>query len=81
MTYRDLDQLRARIRPGIPVVGENGDQVGTVKAALADGLCVDRRLKFDLLIPYENVDSVKQTGVMLNVLTSDADVMVELSLR
>ena len=77
MVYRDIREIRDSIRVGMPVIGEGGDQLGTVKEVLGEDFRVDRALEPDITVPYANVESVNETGVMLNVPASSANVAVD----
>ncbi|HET7036242.1 MAG TPA: DUF2171 domain-containing protein [Thermomicrobiaceae bacterium] len=77
MVYRDFREIRNQMRVGMPVVGDDGERVGTVKEMLGQGFRVDRSLEPDITVSYNQVETVNKTGVMLNVAGGDANVAVD----
>lgn len=77
MAEHDFREIRDQMRVGMPVVGDDGDTVGRVKAILGDGFRVDRSLEPDITVSYNTVETVNASGVMLNVPGSQANVAVD----
>jgi hypothetical protein len=77
MPMHDYREIRDSLRVGMPVVGDDGDEVGTVKELLNDGFRVDRSLAPDFTVSYDRVATVNETGVTLNVPGSEANIAVD----
>lgn len=77
MPRHDDREIRESMRVGLPVVGSDGDKVGTVKEVLSEGFRVDRSLELDITVPYDLVETVNATGVTLSVPGSEANVAVD----
>jgi hypothetical protein len=77
VAYRDIREIRSQMRLGMPVVGEGGRRLGTVKELLGEGFRVDRSLEPDITVPYDEVETVNETGVMLAVPSDDANPAID----
>jgi hypothetical protein len=67
MVAEDFDEIRSRMRVGSPVVANDSRTIGTVKELFGDGFRVDRPLNPDITLPYSAVETVNETGVLLNL--------------
>lgn len=61
------------IRNGMGVDGSDQEQIGWVKARYPDALLVARRLERDIYVPYDAVQSVTTSGVVLTVPAAEVD--------
>ncbi|MBX6342453.1 MAG: DUF2171 domain-containing protein [Thermomicrobiaceae bacterium] len=78
IAYGDVAGARERAfsaRPGMDVVGSDGDRVGEVKEVADRYLLVDRSLAADLYVPYTAVDRVEGDRVVLTIPDERADQM------
>jgi len=67
-----------QIRPGMEVIGVDGELVGTVKAVRSADVLVDRPLARDVYVPIDAVQAIvgataTEAGLMRVILTVRAD--------
>ncbi len=58
---------RSQLRPGMPVIGTEGDKIGRVKEVWENDFLVARRLARDIYVPFFYIDNLKNDTVMLNI--------------
>lgn len=68
-----MGMLHDQIHEGMPVVGSNGDSIGTVKEIRGNDFLVDRPVARDVYVPFSACQTMTGNRVMLNVRSDHVD--------
>ncbi len=66
---------RTRVRPGMDILGSDGDRVGTVKEVRTSDFLANRSMQRDIYIPFDSIMDVTGDTVRLNIPASQVDNM------
>lgn len=65
----------SQIHPGMEVVGLRDTRIGTVKEVREHDFLVDRLLQRDVYVPFDAVQAIERSRVILNLRPSQVDAM------
>ncbi len=65
--------FKSQLKPGLDVVGSNGDKIGTVKEIHDHDFSIDRSMAPDVLAPFSSIQDVKNGQVKLNIPANQVD--------
>lgn len=68
-----MASYQMQITIGMPVVGSDGKEIGTVKEVRSNDFLVNRRLARDVYVPFSAIQSISDGRIILNVASDQVD--------